>query len=185
MRKWNSGLIVLCLLSVCLPAQAGYRSVLNKWTKSKQMYAVTDVHAKAIWHATYFSPEFRRAKAERHTKKKYLEPVEAAQYIAAEEKKQAEAHEFFVGIYTRKPYRHITSGSDSFWEMVLTTEAGEVLSPTLVEPVGVHPYEEVMYPYLNRWSKGYRVVFPKAPLGDSFRLTLRSVVGKSTLKWSP
>lgn len=183
MKKWKSGLIVLCLISLCLPARAGYRSVLNKWTQSKQLYSLTDVHAKVLWHATYFSEEFRRAKAERHIKKKYLGSDEAATYLASEEQQQGKVHEFFVSIYTRKPYRHITSGSDSFWEMVLTTASGEVIKPELVEPVGVHPYEEVMYPYLNRWSQGYRVLFPKTALGGSFKLTLRSVIGESSLKW--
>lgn len=181
MQKWQSGLIVLLIASS--PAWAGYRSVLNKWTKSKQWFSAQTFDANVIWHATYFSPEFRRAKAQRHIKKKYLDPMEAAQYVAAEEKKQGEVHEFFVSIYTRKPYRQITSGGDSFWEMVLTTEQGQVVEPTLVEPVGIHPYEEVMFPYLNRWSKGYRVVFPKVARGSSFNLTLRSILGESTLRW--
>lgn len=183
MKRWRSGLIVLLILGLSSPAWAGYRSTLNKWTKSKQWYSAQNFHANVIWHATYFSPEFRRAKARRYIQKKYLGPKEAAQYIAAQEKKQAAVHEFFVGVYTRKPYRHITSGSDSFWEMVLTTASGEVVEPVSVEIVAIEPYQEVMYPYLNRWSKGYRVTFPKVSLGDSFKLTLRSVIGESTLKW--
>lgn len=184
MKRWMAGFVLLSALSLALPLWAGYRSVLNKWTHSTQMYSVKDLQAKIIWHATFFSPDFRRARAKRHIEKKYLGPVESARYLAAEERKQSEVHEFFVALYARKPYRHITSGEDSFWEMVLTTASGEVVEPSLVEAVGVHPYEEVLFPYLNRWSKGYRVVFPKADLGDSFSLTLRSVIGESTLKWN-
>lgn len=183
LKKSIIGLVVLFTLPINLPSHAGYRSVLNKWTQSKQWYSTQTFQANIIWHATYFSPELRRAQTQRHIEKKYLNPMEAARYVAEQEKRQAASHEFFLGIYARKPYRQITSGNDSFWEVVLTTEQGEIAKPTSLEIVDIEPYEKVMYPYLNRWSKGYRVVFPKAALGSNFKLTLRSVLGESTVKW--
>lgn len=183
LKRWKIGLALLCLVSFGQPLQAGYRSVLNQWTKSKQWFSTETFSANVIWHATYFSPEFRRAFTKRHIQKKYLGAVEAAQYVAEQEKRQAESYEFFLGIYTRKPYRHISSSKDSFWNVVLTTENGEVVKPLSLEMIDIEPYEKVMYPYLNRWSQGYRVVFPKVALGSSFRLTLQSVLGQSTIKW--
>lgn len=183
MKRSIAGLAVLWVLSWGGSAFAGYRSVLNQWTGSKQWFSTETFSANIIWHATYFSPEFRRAFAQRHVKKKYLDAVEAARYLAEQEAKQAKAHEFFIGIYTRKPYRNVTSGSDSFWEMVLTTADGRVVEAASVEMVPIGPYEKVMYPYLNRWSQAYRVTFPKVTLGDSFKLTLRSVLGQSSLAW--
>lgn len=184
MKKLKIGFVLILGISFGLPiAQASYRSVLNKWTQSRQWFSTQTFSANIIWHATYFSSELRRAQAERHVKRNYLNAKEAAQYMANQEKRQSEVDEFFLGIYTRKPYRQITSGKDSFWEVVLTTEQGEVVKSTSLEMVDIQPYEKVMYPYLNRWTKGYRVVFPKVALGSNFKLTLRSVLGESTVKW--
>ena len=57
------------------------------------------------------------------------------------------------------------------------------ISPESVERVPITPYERKMFPYLDRWSKGYFVVFPKADIGGRFELRLESVAGGSTLKF--
>lgn len=141
------------------------------------------MQTKVIWHATYFSPEFRRAFVAEHAEKKHLSAVGAARYLAEQEKKQSEGEEFFIGMVTRKPYRNFSLGQESFWEAVLTLENGEELRPKRIDFVEITPYEQVLFPYLNRWSKAYRVVFPKTDLGEKFQLTLRSVIGQTHLKW--
>ena len=183
LKKLKIGLLVLLLLSFGLPIEAGYRSTLNHSTKSKQWFSTENFHANIIWHATYYSPKFRRAHEKRDIQKKYLDPIEAARYIAEQEKQQATYDEFFIDLYARKPYEQLTLGKDSFWELVLQTKSGELIKPLSIEFVEITPYEEVMFPYLTRWSKGYRVLFPKTDLGRSFKLILRSVIGKSELKW--
>lgn len=176
--------VVAAALCFAAPLHAkGYRATLHHWTRSKQLFSTTDVQVKVLAHATYFSPQFRKAFIAQHLKKKYLEGPEAGRFLEEQEREAAKGQEFFVGMYSPKPYRAFTSGKDSFWEAVLITEKGEVLKPLLVSPVEVTPYERVMFPYLTRWTKGYRVVFPKATLGKEFQLTLRSVIGETHLWW--
>lgn len=179
--------LALLVLLFSLSAAAytkSYRSNLKEWTRSKQLFSTTDVQVKILAHATYFSPEFRKAFTKQHIKKMYLKGEEAARFREQQEIADARGHEFFVGIYSPKPYRQFTSGPDTFWQAVLVTSQGEELKPLSVTPVGTAPYEKVMFPYLNRWEKAYRVVFPKAALGEEFHFTLRSVIGQTHLRWN-
>lgn len=177
-------LAVCCLLLATSGAEAkSYRGALHKATRTNNWYSLDSMSANMVWHATYFSPDFRRAYTEQHAKKKYLNAIEAARFTAEQEKQQAEGTEFFMGIYTKKPYRQFDLGKGSFWELLLVTDKGELIQPTRIEEVPVSPYEQIMFPYLDRWSTAYRVVFPKIEPNGSFKLTLRSVIGKASLKW--
>lgn len=178
-----SAVVVFCTAVTAQTYTKSYRSSLSDWTRSKQLFSTTDVQVKVLAHATYFSPEFRSAYTKQHIKKNFLAGDQAARFREQQEMDAAKGHEFFVGIYSPKQYRSFTSGPDTFWQAVLVTAKGEELKPLSVTPVGVAPYEKVMFPYLNRWEKAYRVVFPKAALGDEFQLTLRSVIGQTHLWW--
>lgn len=175
-----SGLVLL--LSTSVEARS-YRSVLKEWTRHKEWYNLNDMKVELLWHATHYSQAFRRAQAEEVAKRKYLDAVAGARYLADQEKRQEEGDEFFVGLYTRKPYKEFSLGKESFWETVLVNENGEEFKPVRIDFVEVTPLEKILFPYLGRWSSGYRVVFPKANLGKSFELVLRSVLGETHLQW--
>ena len=160
-----------------------YRSHVREWTRHKQWYSPKTMQADMLWHATYFSPDFRRAQERETIKRKYLDPVEASQYIAEQERRQTALDEFFIGLYTIKPYREFSLGEESFWQARLYTENGQELEPIGVELVEIKPFEKILYPYLGRWDKAYRVTFPKVELGKTFTLVLRSVIGETDLKW--
>lgn len=177
--------ISLMVLGVVTPTYAkdSYRSFVKKWTEHKQWYSAKTMQAEMLWHATYYSSEFRRALEQEYIKRKYLNPIEAAQYVAEQEKKQAEGDEFFIGLYTVKPYRAFSMGKESFWQIRLFSESGEEIEPLRIDIVEITPLEKILFPYLKRWEQAYRVVFPKLPLGNSFELVLRSVIGETRLKW--
>ncbi len=164
-------------------AEAGYRSQLRKATEKGSVYNATDWNAELIWHATFFSEDFRKAFEKRHEKLRYLSRPEVDRFVAEQEIRQASGWEFFITAYTRKPYSNINNYDDSFWKFYLITESGERVSPTSVDKVQITPYEKKMFPHLDRWSKGYLIVFPKVDLGDSFELSVESVVGRSTLEF--
>lgn len=175
--------VLLILLSVLSAHARGYRGEVRHWTKSKQLFSNTDMTLQALIHATYFSPELRQKFVQKHIQKKYLNPEDGAQFSAKQQERQDNYHEFFVGLYAPKPYQLFTMGKESFWELVLTTDSGEVLKPTSIELVDKTPYEHNMFPYLDRWEKPYRILYSKRELGKHFSLTLRSVVGETKLHW--
>lgn len=182
-RFLEIGVLLSFCFAVTTAEARSYHGEVRHWTRSRQMFSNTDMTLQARIHATYFSPELRQKYIQKHIQKKYLEPVEAARYTAEQQQMQDRYHEFFVGLYTPKPYIPFEMGKGSFWEMVLVTADGEMVRPVGIEQIDKTPYEHNMFPYLDRWNKAYRVLYPKAELGESFSLTLRSVVGATDLKW--
>ena len=176
--------VAICVLSIASTAIARtYNGDLRHATKKGMLYSGDTFEAKVLWNATFFSDSFRHAYIKKTVKINRFDAIRAARYIAEQEYRQSEGWDFFVGLYTKKAYKKFSTENDSFWKIQLTTASGQVLKPTSIELIPLGPYEGIMYPYLNRWSKGYRVKFPKVELGDEISLTLYSIVGASTLKW--
>ncbi|PIR25985.1 MAG: hypothetical protein COV43_03090 [Deltaproteobacteria bacterium CG11_big_fil_rev_8_21_14_0_20_42_23] len=160
-----------------------YSSHLNSVSRDGKIYNFEAWDADLIWNASFFSDAFRNAQAQKHAKIKYLNPTEKAHWFAEQNKLQSEYWDFFVSVYTKKAYKQISEGKNTFWEFVLLTENGDKIAPLSVEMIPLSPYYKVLYPYIDRWSMLYLIRFPKVELGKSFSLTSRSVIGKSSLKW--
>jgi len=179
--------IALAALSLAIAAAAhgakGYRSVLSGATRSGKLYSAMTWDAKIIWHATFMDDEMRAAYGARAIRLKHMDDGEAAAFLDDEAYRQSRAWEFYIGMYAKKDYKEFSMDSDSFWKIGLATESGGELKPISIEPIPVSPFEREMFPYLDRWSRLYRVSFPKVPLGERFSLTMMSVVGESTLTW--
>jgi len=177
-------LLVISFIFISASADAGYKMQLNKYTERGSLYSFANFDAKLMWHATYFSDKFRKAFEKYHIKRHHMEDEEEiSQFKAEMSYDHDKCWEFFIGVYSRSDYKQFSSEKDSFWKLYLTTESGEKIKPISVEMIPISPYERVMFPYLNRWSKAYKVLFPKVALGKKFSLTLQSIVGKSVLKW--
>lgn len=162
---------------------AGYYTYLRSATKDGRVYSMNTWDAKLLWNATFFSDKFRKNFSKKHAEVNYLNPEEASNFAAEQDQRQKDLWEFHVGMYTKDAYKNFTAYQDSFWKVLMTTESGEVVEPLEVESLPIIPYESVMFPYIDRWSKAYRVTFPKVDIGQKVSLTIRSVVGESTLTW--
>jgi len=175
--------LALSILVAPATSMAGYRWELKKQTERGRIYHVHTWDAELIWNATFFSEEFRDEFIKQHEKIKHLVGPSAARFEAEQMHRQLDGWDFFLAIYTKDEYKEFSQYDDSFWEIELTTGGGQVVKPILIERMPTTPYEKKMFPYLDRWSRGYRVTFPKVPLGDEIKLTIKSVVGSSTLEW--
>ncbi len=184
LRRISILLIVGIVSFAAASVEAGYGMKLRKYTERGRIYSLYNFDAKLVWNATFFSDEFREAFEKKHVKVYHMDDqMEISQFIAEQEYEQQKGWDFFIGFYTKQEYKQFSSDSDSFWKLHLTTGNGAVIEPISIEMIPISPYEKKMFPYLNRWSKAYRITFPKVELGDSFSLTAKSVAGKSILKW--
>ena len=165
-------------------AFASYHSELKKVTQSSRMYSGTEFDAEMIAQATLFTEKFRKSFAEKHIAVEHLDATEAARFFAEQMKKQTDVTEVTLFLYTKKDYKKVSLGDDSFWKFRLELPSGETLKPSNVELLPSSPYLAVMYPDSNRWSNAYRVTFPKQDLHGKVKLHLQSVVGESTLSWN-
>lgn len=175
--------LAMALASPDLHAKS-YRGHLRKATKHKQLYSIGDAKVKILWHGTYFSPDFRKAYVMEFSKRKFLDRWQVDLLIEEHKRRSLNGHEFFVEMYTPKDYKQFSMGKESFWQAVVTTQSGEILKPISINTIDVTPFEKEMFPYLDRWSHAYLVVFPKEELGKKFTLTLRSAIGQTHLKFS-
>lgn len=173
----------VAMIFVSATAAAGYRGELNRATKRGSIFTFDDFSARVIWNATFFSDKFRQAFKKRHLKISHLDELEAAKFIAEQEYRQSNGWDFFIGYYIKEGYKELSPDPESFWKIEIIAKNGEHIKPISIEKIQITPYEEIMYPYLNRWSKAYRVTFPKVELGRRFELFLHSAAGESTLKW--
>ena len=185
MRKFISKIAVLfVLIFISSTAAAGYNSSLRHTTKSGRLFNYETWDAEIIWHAVFFGDDFIHDFEEKHIQVNHLNPIEAANFVGEQERKHAKNWDFFLVFYTKKDYKKFTNDPDSFWKIHLTTASGEEVKPDSIESIPVTPYVRVMYrKQINRWSRAYRVSFPKVDLGDKFSLQIESVIGKSELNW--
>lgn len=176
-------LTAVLMLAVIGVAEASYRGTLSSVTHRGQLYNIETWDAEIVWYATFFDDGFRDAFIEKTIAINHMEPMEAAVFTAEQERRQASGWDFFIVMYTKRDYKKFALEPDTIWKAVLMTESGEIVKPTEIEQVPITPYLKVVYPHFNRWSKAYRVSFPKVELGHEFWVTLQSVVGDTSLTW--
>ncbi len=183
--KIFSAIALVILVSVLSSsAEAGYSRKLSRATESDKIYRIENMDATLIWNATFFSDDFRKAFESKHLKlHRALDDAEKNLFISEQQAQQDKYWEFFVGVYTKDDYKYFSDDSGSFWKVYLTAENGDRVDPVSISKVNITPYERQMFPYLHRWSRAYRILFPKVPLGDKFKLTATSVIGTSVLSW--
>lgn len=182
-RRLAAAVLIAAAALHAEPAVAGYGQSLRQATRNGRIFNLETWDANLIWHATFFSDSFRPKFAEKHVAIHRMNALEAADAAAELGRRQAAGWDFFISFYTKKDYKSFSIEPSSFWKIRLITQSGEVLRPDSIDMIPITPYERVMYPHINRWSKAYRVTFPKVDLGDEFELTLHSVVGESTVTW--
>ncbi len=184
MKKIVGALIVCCFaLCVALPAGASYKKDVRTMTKGDNLYDLVNGNARILMKATLFTDDFRRAFAEKDAEVHYLDDAATADLVAAQMAEQPKGWEIVIGMYTPKDYNKFTLQDDSFWQAHLVTSLGETVDPVRIEEIKVDPYWRVMFPHLTRWMKMYRVVFPKAALGEKATLVMQSVVGEVGVEW--
>jgi len=180
--------LIIAFLTIAVPrsyaAVDTYTWELRKNSHRGQAYDAETWDAKVIWFATFFSDDFRRSFDKKHAKINHMGPLESAKWFEEEQYRQGKQWEFFVSFYTKKDYKKFSLDPDSFWKIFMTTGQGEVVHPIAVEQISITPYEKIMFHHINRWSKAYRVIFPKVEIGNLIQLTLQSIVGQSNLVWN-
>ena len=164
-------------------AHSSYNGERRHWTKNDRLFNGKQLEAQLIWRGTYFSDHFRRAYEKRHIELNHLNASEAAAWRADQKKTSDKYHEFFINFYTQREYHEFSLNPDTFWKLVLIAGDGKEIFPVAIDEMDVNPYYRKMFPELNHWSHGYRVLFPKKEIGSNFSLALRSVLGESVLHW--
>lgn len=158
-----------------LQAKDPYKKILKQWTRHDTVYVLENLEARLDWNATYFSPQFREARAEKMARLR----EEAAPEPAADP-----YDEFFIGAYAGSSSWSGFGKNTGDWNIVLEAAGGQPVRPLRFERVAVGQWERILYPYLRKWDQAYLVRFPKVVQpGQGFILRMTGIPARSELVW--
>lgn len=176
--------IAALLLTVDLPAkEPSYEKILKQWTRRDQVYSWDNFEARMIWNATYLSDDFRSAQRRKMDALYEWSDEELSLNIRRDAEESRRADVFIVSIYAGSSDWPEVGKDDGRWRIVLETDGARVVENDKFERIPVTQIERTLYPYLDKWSELYRVSFPKAIRGGSFRLRLTGIPARSELVW--
>jgi len=165
-------------------AQASYKSVLKKWTRSDKVYVLNNFEARLVWNATYLSPEFRAARREKMNDLLDWTDKELSEQVKYDSEESSRFDVFFLGIYAGSAVWPEVGKNDGRWRIVLENATSAPLEAAELERIPVSQLEREIYPYLDKWSQAYYVRFPKKRVSDGdFRLRMSGIPAKSELVW--
>ena len=177
--KW---LAVLLLVSASAGAES-YRSVLKDWTRKGRDYTVDNLEMRLSWQATYLSGEFRSVRRERMSRLLEWSEEEAARQRLQDEREAQAYDEFIVGIYAGSNAYPEIGKETGEWRIALAVGEATV-RPVLFERVRINEVDQQLYPHLTRWSKAFRIRFPKTiQPGSPFALKMMGIPARSELVW--
>lgn len=179
-----STLLVFWLVPSGGEASRSYKSILKKWTRHDRVFVWDNLEARMIWHATYFSHEFREARRSRLAGLYESGETEGTLRFQEDRDESEQFDVFFLGIYAGSSQWPEVGKDDGRWRMVLEVEGRQPVEAVRLERVKVSQLERTLYPYLDKWSEGYLVRFPKViSSGDLFRLRMTGIPARSELVW--
>jgi hypothetical protein len=165
-----------------------YDDVLKRWTRHDTVYQGLD--SKLFVHATFMSPEFRRAFALRHTEVYGPGSEETAVLITNPEAE--EQLEFFFSASTSSPQWNDFDKENSIWRVTVEGDDHERVDGK-VRRIRPSANMRIIFPYISDYAKTYVVRFPrttpsqKAVITAStreFDLKVSSALGQATLSWN-
>lgn len=169
-----------------------YFAVLKSWTKGKKVYE--NLETKLYVYATYKSWEYRSSYIDEYAKRYMLDALQKESIIAREKETDERFNEFFLSIYTPELKWNDFDKKDSIWNMYLEDDKGERTKPIEITRVDENnPLVREFFPYMDLWSFGYIVKFPKylptskepfpSPSSKVVKLTITGAAGKGELEW--
>jgi len=168
-----------------LEERENYYKTLRSWSHVKNNVFFQHLETTFIWHSTFKSEVFRQA-FESYFKKLYLEGQEGlATELAQHWMNSSSQSEFFVSLYAAAKGMDNLEGPKSLWDLNLNV-GGQLYKPLSIEVLKLSPFYGKFFPYIDRWDRLYRVVFPVDPetlAHQTFSLQLYSIAGASEMKF--
>lgn len=162
-----------------------YQKVVDRNTRRAEIYGIRDLDAHYIVYATFQSADFRQGYTEHYDKLYPRGQDGLANELGHPWDGRPAQAEFFIAVYAKAKGLKKMTGPKNLWDISLKVE-GQYYKPASVEEVSLTPFEYKFYPFLDPWSRAYRVKFP-VPLqqaeNSGVSLELASVSGKSELKF--
>ena len=196
MKKESNIVLKLIFCALCLVfflpnglafAKNSYASLLKKWTRHDTVFVWDNLEVRTQWHATYLSPEMREFVRKKKQELLGWTPEEVRAAEESDQKDDRRFDTFFVSIYAGSSAFPEIGKDSGQWRLVLeklTSKEPIRVSPLKFEHIHITQVERLLYPYLDKWSEAYLLIFPKTlQEGDGFSLRMTGIPVKSELVW--
>lgn len=173
---------------------ADYYGILGKYTRKAKVY--DKFNTVMYVGATYLSPSFEKAYNDKYSSYYFINKNNSGKMSGKLLSGSRKTINFLVSVYTPNPdYNDLASGH-SIWMVYLKNNENESVMPVKIEASGKRKaFLKGFFPYVNHWSKEYRVEFPaffNRKTGKSFingntrwfELIITGVNGAAILKWN-
>lgn len=176
--------VLLAIPPVSL-GKRSYDSILKEWTQRDEAYNFQNLEARLVWTCTYESPTFRAAKLDRMVELFRLSSKKLAELSREEEEAAAKHDIFFCAIYVGSRVHKFIEKDWKEWNLVMERD-GTPIRPEIIELAPSNQINHLLYPYIDRWSKPYRLMFSKSVGPDTRYLQLKMITipADSTLEWN-
>ncbi|MBI4412524.1 MAG: hypothetical protein HY541_08580 [Deltaproteobacteria bacterium] len=168
-----------------------YKKTLKKWTHSDTVYRARDFHAEILLSATWLNDAVLNAQAAKYAQVYDVSDSEQDEFLGQLVKKRDDAVLFFVSFYHYDRHFDDLTDPQAKWDIRLeagggATGGGRDFRPLRMEKVNrPTPLERLFYPYLDSWSRGYYVWFPREASNYSspHTLSVHGPFASSELVW--
>lgn len=135
-----------------------YGQALRRFTRYAELYQGLDTVAKG-W-ATWRTPELRRQEAEASIRAYDLRGGVAGSLLREQERAGRRGREFHLSLYTPEKDWNDLESPNTLWKPYLELAGGERLQPVRVIYLPKSGKSSIEYPYVNRWTREYSLLFP-------------------------
>ena len=170
-----------------------YERVLDRWTRTEQLFVPTELDDLLTVTSTYESWDFRWAYVVRYAADYRLTVEQRHELLERTLGETEDVHEFFVALYGSNWRWTDLSRPQSAWTVRLIDDQGSETAPQKIEPIPKPgPLEHRYFPYTTVWRHAFRIRFPRqtgdgrptiSPNAHWFGLRFAGAEGNEELRW--
>lgn len=173
--------------------ESDYGQVLDRWTRTKDLVAVSELDTLLTVTATFESWDFRWAYVVKYANDYRLTVEQRRSLLERTLAETQDSHRFYVALYGTKVRWSDLTRPNSSWIVRLIDEEGNETAPLAIEMIQrPGPLEIRYFPYTTVWRNVFRIRFPTTtPDGRStisassrwFGLRFAGAEGNEELRW--
>ena len=173
MNRWASLACCVLLATACADPKVSlsngareytdddYAQVLDRWTRSKTLIAVSELDTPLSATATFESWDFRWAYGVKYAADYRLTTEQRRVLLEKTLAETHDSHRFYVALYGSKVRWTALGKPETAWVMRLIDEAGNETAPLSIEEIRKPSPVEIRYfPFTTVWRSVFRVHFP-------------------------
>jgi hypothetical protein len=171
-----------------------YESVLRKWTRTGDLFAVSELESYLTATATFESWDFRWAYVVRYVQDYRLTIEQRKKLLERTLEETREHHQFFVALYGGERRNNDLTRPDSAWIVRLIDDTGNETAPEEITSITrPNALERTYFPYNTVYRQAFRIRFPHSkasgaptisPQATWVGLRFAGAQGNSDLVWS-